>query len=61
MVHTDSFHKKKQSRMLPLIIYSFPPKMRLRSASPHFKAAKMEQTHELFSQEQGNDVVHLMQ
>lgn len=34
--------------------------MRLLSGTCHSKAAKMEQTHELFLQEQGDDVYDLM-
>jgi len=46
--------------MSPLIIYIFPLEMRLLSGTCHSKSAKMEQTHELFLQEQGDDVYELM-
>ncbi len=46
--------------MSPLIIHIFPLKMRLLSGTCHSKAAKMEQTHELFLREQGDDIYELM-
>lgn len=64
MAHTHSFTPPysgtQQCLMSPLIIYIFPLEMRLLSGTCHSKAAKMEQTHELFLQEQGDDAYELM-